>query len=68
MCWGQDPRQWEGLQQVLQQRLMYVQHGWKHEMIHCLLGSPQAVPIAAAQVIRITYVVSSSGDAQEVSA
>jgi len=37
-------------------------------MIHCLLGSPQAVPIAAAQVIRITYVVSSSGDAQEVSA
>jgi len=67
MCWGQDPRQWEGLQQVLQQRLMYV-HGWKHEMIHCLLGSPQAVPIAAAQVIRITDVASSSGDAQEVSA
>ena len=71
MCLGQDPRQWEGLRQVLQHGLVYVLHGWKHEMTHCLLGSPQAVPIAAAQVIQVTY-VSSSGDhqckAQEVSA
>ena len=71
MCWGQDPQQWEGLGRVLQQGLVHVLHGWKHEMTHCLLGSPQAVPIAAAQAISVTY-VSSSGDrqcnAQEVSA
>ena len=75
MCSGQDPQQWEGLQQVLQQvlqqGLLHVLHGWKHEMTHCLQGSPQAVPIAAAQVISVTN-VSSSGvgqcNAQEVSA
>ena len=71
MWWGQDPQQWEGLRQVLQQGLVCVLHGWKHEMTHCLLGCPQAVPIAAAQVIHITF-MSSSGNrqcnAQEVGA
>ncbi len=56
---------------MLQRGLVHVLHGWKHEMTHFLPGSPKAVPIAAAQVIRVTY-VSSSGDhqckTQEVSA
>ncbi len=64
MCWGQDPQQWEGLRQVLQQGLVHVLHGWKHEMTHYLLGSPQAVPIAAAQVMRLMYAVSSSDACQ----
>ena len=63
MCSGQDPQQWEEVRQVLQLGLVYVLHGWKHEMTHSLLGSPQAVPIAAAQVICVMR-VSSSGNHQ----